>query len=144
MNSELSRRTFVQTIAGTPALLGAACASLGNGTGADQALEPTLLQALAEAVLPAELGPDGVAAAATAFREWVDQYDPTAELNHGYGTSDLVRLPPDPAPAWAAQLARLDHEARTESGRPFAGLTVDQRRRLVDRLLGERRPADRQ
>ena len=140
MNGELSRRTFVQTLAGTPALLGAACSSLGDGTG--PALEPTLLLALAEAVLPAELGTDGMAAAATAFREWVDRYDPTAELNHGYGTSDLAWLPPDPAPAWAAQLATLDREARGESGTPFAGLAVDRRRRLLGRLLdGDRTEA---
>jgi hypothetical protein len=64
---------------------------------------------------------------------------------HGYGYSDIRYLPPDPAPAWRAQLAALDVLARKSKQMPFARLSVDDRRELLGIALkghgGERIPA---
>src|SRR4051812_90849 len=46
----------------------------------------SLLEALGDAVLPAELGPYGTTRAANEFQQWMDGYRPGAEANHGYGT----------------------------------------------------------
>lgn len=102
------------------------------------------LAALGEAVLPESLGAAGRAAAVTAFVAWVNGYDPVAEEMHGYGYSDIRYLPPDPAPAWQAQLEGLDLLAQKKRRKPFAQLDIAARRELVtpalDAVPGERLP----
>lgn len=95
---------------------------------------PTL-DALAEVVLPGELGTTGRTRAVDAFVQWVDGYAPVAEEMHGYGYADVRYLPPDPAPAWKAQLEGLDLLARRARRAPFAALAVDARRALVTDAL---------
>ena len=53
----------------------------------------TILDALGDAVLPAELGADGVSRAVVEFQRWMDGYRPGAEANHGYGTGKIEHLP---------------------------------------------------
>jgi hypothetical protein len=97
-----------------------------------------LLTALGDAVLPAELGEQGVTRAVADFQRWMDGYRPGAEANHGYGTGKLEQLPPDPRPQWRAQLAALDTEAR-RTGQSFSALPRDRRQALVrTALAGER------
>jgi hypothetical protein len=133
----LSRRTFVQSVATTVPLLGAACSSLDSAGAAagGAALDRATLGAMAESVLPSELQPDGIDQTVAAFLAWLESYDPVAEADHGYGTGELAYLPADPAPAWAAQLAALDLEARKRTGRAFAELPADARRDLLERHL---------
>src|SRR5215208_2278372 len=66
------------------------------------------LRALAEAILPSELGERGVTRVARDFQRWVDGYRAGAELVHGYGTSALRFARPSPRARWAHQLERLD------------------------------------
>lgn len=91
----------------------------------------TLLDAVGGAVLPAELGAKGLDAAVSAFVAFVDGYDPVAEEMHGYGYADVRYLPPDPAPAWRAQLAGLDLLARRSMRKSFAELPVATRQGLL-------------
>jgi Gluconate 2-dehydrogenase subunit 3 len=91
----------------------------------------TVLDAVGETVLPGELGEKGRDAAIGQFIAWADGYDPVAEEMHGYGYSDIRYLPPDPAPAWRAQLAALDLLARKSRQKPFARLSIDMRRELL-------------
>ncbi len=91
----------------------------------------TLLDAVAEAVLPAELGAKGRDVATGQFVQWVDGYEPVAEEMHGYGYSDIRYLPADPAPAWRAQLAALDVLAKKSMRSSFVKLPVSARRELL-------------
>jgi Gluconate 2-dehydrogenase subunit 3 len=105
----------------------------------------TVLDAVGEAVLPSELGEKGRDVAIGQFIAWADAYDPVAEEMHGYGYSDIRYLPPDPAPAWRAQLAALDVLARRARQKPFARLAPDARRELLGIAIkgegGERLPS---
>src|SRR4051812_11612885 len=80
------RRAFVARVAGIMAawpLLGRRVSLATIPRGAPNA---SLLDALGDAVLPAELGPNGTTRAVNAFQQWMDAYRPGAEANHGYGT----------------------------------------------------------
>jgi len=91
-----------------------------------------------DAVLPAELGPQGITRAVAEFQRWMDAYQPGAEANHGYGTGRVERLPADPRPQWLSQLAALDADAR-RTGQSFSALARDRRQALIRAALaGER------
>jgi hypothetical protein len=153
------RRAFLKT-AGTlaaGAAAGAACDRPSDAQGAppaagppnpgarDVAFDRATLDALGEVVLPGELGAEGRRAAVASFVAWADGYDPVAEEMHGYGYAEIRYLPPDPAPAWRAQLEGLDLLARRSRGRAFAALPLADRRALVEAALrdarGDRLPA---
>lgn len=107
-------------------------------------LDRAVLDAVGEAVLPAELEATGRNAAVTAFVEWADAYEPVAEEMHGYGYADIRYLPPDPVPAWRAQLEALDLLAQKTKRKAFAALPIAERRALLDTVIrgapGERLP----
>ncbi len=141
-----TRRTFLAQSAA--AALAAACspgAPASDPSSSERGLDPVTLDALARAVLPSELGEDGMARVSGEFRSWLADYRPVTEQNHGYGTSEIRYGPPDPAPNWQAQLEALDLEARQRFDQPFSGMAVDERRELVRvhlrRFPGERMPS---
>ena len=109
------------------------------------ALDERMLGALAAVVLPAELGPDGRTRAVAEFREWLAGYEPAAEEMHGYGDAEIIYLPADPGPGWAAQLAALELVARKKHKRGFAELGEAERAAVVRsqlaRFRGDRMPA---
>ncbi len=103
------------------------------------ASDPATLDALGEAVLPAQLGRKGIARAVGEFREWGTGYHVGAELLHGYGTSRLRFTGPTPVTRWTSQLDALDAAAQLNHGRPFKALQVSERADLVrEALKGER------
>ena len=97
--------------------------------------DPELLRSLAEVVLPSELGEQGREGAMRSFERWLEAYEPAFELNHGYGTHEIVYGPADPAPGWRAQLEAMDLEARRRTDSGFSDLPVEERRELVARQL---------
>jgi hypothetical protein len=128
--SFLSRRAFLGTLAA--AVPAAALVRRAHAAAIhDLVTSPRTLQALGEAVLPAELGHTGTVAAVTDFQHWIAGYREGAELLHGYGTSRLERAGPTPATKWAAQLDALEEAARKEGARSFAALALDRRREIV-------------
>lgn len=137
--SELSRRGFVKGVAAALPVF-----AVPTRADAQTPLDAALLQAVAEVVLPTELGADGIPRAARAFQEWLDAYEPVAERAHGYGTAELGYLPPDPAPGWSAQLQALDLEAQRRHGSGFTAIDVAARRSMLLRHMsserGERLP----
>jgi hypothetical protein len=137
---EMNRRSFLHSL-GTlaPGAALAGCAGTDAAETPAETLEPALLRGLAEAVLPSELGEAGIDRVVAGFRGWLAEFEPVAELNHGYGTGELAYTAADPAPGWGAQLRALDLRARREAGRGFAELGVGERRELVRRQL----PRDR-
>jgi len=125
-----------QRQAGQPA------ASSGRAPAPGAMLDPVLLLALGEAVLPESLGPAGQRQAVEAFTRWVTQYAPVAEEMHGYGYAELTYTPEHPAPGWQSQLTALDALARRTRRRPFAQLAVAVRRAVLETPLArERGPA---
>ena len=93
--------------------------------------DPATLDALAETVLPSELGSAGIEAAAAAFLDWGANYHEGAELVHGYGTSRLTFSGPTPLTRWTAHLDELDSAARGKFQRSFRDLNAGQREGLV-------------
>ena len=132
----LTRRLFLKTLA--PAVPAAALpgAAWAGRAPAQDPLDPALLRALAEVVLPSELGATGVNDVVHAFRAWAAGYRPVAELDHGYGAAELRYSGPDPVPGWGAQLRALELEARQRYGRGFAELEAAVRQEMVRGQLG--------
>jgi hypothetical protein len=106
-----------------------------DGRARDVGFDAATLTALGEVVLPGELGAAGRARAVDDFVGWINGYEPVAEEMHGYGYAEVRYLPPDPAPAWRAQLEGLDLLARRSRGRPFAELPPESRRAMVEAAL---------
>ena len=75
-----------------------ATAKAGQETRAlNLSLDLPLLHAFAEAVLPAEIGADGVRDALRDFVTWMNGFEPVAELPHPYLSSVEVQYgPPHP------------------------------------------------
>lgn len=150
------RRDFLKQAALTAAGIGApgslapallASHAPGQGTGASpqtgapaqapaRALDPALLRALGDAILPESLGDVGRTDAIAAFAAWLARYTPVAEEMHGYGDAEITYTPSDPAPGWNAQLAGLDLLARRKHRRGFARLGVPLRRAVVSTQIG--------
>ena len=130
----LSRRTFLGWLAAT--LPAAAFVRSAHASAVDHlAADPRTLRALADTVLPAELGRAGIDAQVADFQKWIAGYREGAELLHGYGTSVLERARPTPATRWMQQLDQLDTAAHTQHGRAFADASLAQRRALVEAAL---------
>lgn len=93
------------------------------------------LRAVAEAVLPAELGDDGRERAVAAFERWCEGLEPVAELSHPYLVPETRYSGPDPRPGWAAELEGLDKECMSRHGVSLAGLDTAGRRKLLEQPL---------
>ena len=131
-----SRRKFLKTsgavVAAVAAPAGAAAEAAQEGQSLSLSLDLPLLHAFAEAVLPAEIGADGVRDVLRDFVTWMNGFEPVAELPHPYLSSVEVQYgPPHPAPRWASQLQALDLLATKQHGSGLADLPVDKRRELV-------------
>jgi hypothetical protein len=131
-----SRRKFLKSsgavVAAVAAPAGAVTAAAQESSSLSPSLDLPLLGAFAEAVLPAEIGTDGVKDALRRFVTWLEGFEPVAELPHPYLSSVEVQYgPPHPAPRWASQLQALDLLATKEHGAAFAALPVEKRRDLI-------------
>lgn len=136
------RRTFLKTTgaAVSGAAVGACTPqspSADAEASGDRILDEALLRAVAEVVLPAELGTTGHEQVVLAFQGWARSYQPVAELNHGYGTSEIRYGPPDVVPAWQAQLRALDLEATKRHAAGFASLEASLRDQILRRQVDD-------
>ncbi|MFQ5744010.1 MAG: hypothetical protein ACE5HV_10530 [Acidobacteriota bacterium] len=145
--SDKDRRTFIKRAValasalglsscapGTDSAKGGSAAQVGSVT-----LDAAMLGALGRALLPvADLGGDGVERVVTGFQQWLDNFHPVAELNHGYLNRGLAQIrygPPHPGPRWASQLEALELEARQRHGVSFVELSLPQQRSLIGRQI---------
>lgn len=136
------RRSFLKRSAtALSALALTRCAPDATGTAADQAdaraLPGDTLRAVAEVVLPGELDADERERTVRDFEAWLAGFRPVVEQNHGYGTSEISYGPPDPAPAWAAQLEALELEARRRHDTLFPELPAASREALIRSALDD-------
>ncbi|MDE2659590.1 MAG: twin-arginine translocation signal domain-containing protein [Acidobacteriota bacterium] len=140
-----SRRKFLKTSGAVVAAVAAPAGAAKAGQESQSlslSLDLPLLHAFAEAVLPAEIGADGVRDALRDFVTWMNGFEPVAELPHPYLSSVEVQYgPPHPAPRWASQLQALDLLATRQHGSGLADLPVEKRRELIAADL-ERHDAD--
>lgn len=90
-----------------------------------------MLHEVAPTVLPASIGADRIKGTVEGFVAWTRGYRENVALAHGYGHPRLQKTPASPVPAYVAQLAALDAEARRAGGR-WSALDVDTRRALLD------------
>ena len=96
------------------------------------------LRALAEAVLPSQLGARGAERVVREFERWLAEYPEGAELVHGYGTSVLRFARPSPRARWAEQLEQLERRAAARRSQ-FAKLPLAARQEIVrDTLKSEK------
>lgn len=133
-----SRRRFLQSAAllSGAALPGAAPAN-AQGAGSLDDTATMVLRAVALHVLPVEtLGRETAADLVSKFSRWSDGFEPVAELDHPYLSSDEVRYgPPDPRPLWRAQLEALERESRQRYGVGFVECEGADRDLLLRRHL---------
>lgn len=77
------------------------------------------------------------------FGAWADGFEPVAELDHRYLSTDEIPYgPPDPRPLWRAQLAALDTEAQKRHLVPFADLDEDAQKRMLTRAIERSTPRE--
>lgn len=89
------------------------------------------MRALADAVLPQELGEAGRLRALSQFMAWTRDYRGDADGDHGYGDVRVRRLPPSPALKYPAQLDDLDRRI----GGAFVAAPLAERQRVVTEAI---------
>jgi hypothetical protein len=106
------------------------------------ATDESHIRAVADVVLPSEIGAEGRARVVTGFLGWLRDYRAGADMDHGYGFTRLRRTPPSPAAKYSAQLASLEQRAGAHG---FGSLSVDARRVILEEAIAaakiERLPA---
>jgi hypothetical protein len=106
-------------------------------------LDAAMLEAVAEAVLPTELGAQGRTRVVGDFLRWVRDYREGAETDHGYGFTRIRSTGASPARKYSEQLAALHRAAAaakpSPGGNAFVALDVDARRVAIAAALGEAR-----
>ena len=106
--------------------------------------EVDTLRAIADVVLPAEIGSDARRKAVTTFVAWFANYRQGADMGHGYGASTLrAASGPSPFGRYAAQFTALDASARARGGQTFRALPAVDRRAIVEQLLNDPQPVNR-
>ena len=133
----ISRRAFLTWAAGAIPVAAIARRAHAHAIAAlsTERAPATTLHALAEVVLPSELGRAGQTREVDSFRRWMIEYREHAELTHGYGTSRIRYSGPTPATRWTSQLDVLDAAAQKQFGSAFAALPIAQRGELVRAAL---------
>ena len=96
-----------------------------------------VLEALAPLVLPASsMTTETLARTLQRFAAWADDFEPVAELDHRYLSTDEIPYgPPDPRPLWRAQLEALETEAQKRHLQSFTALTVELQREMTSRAI---------
>ena len=136
----LSRRSFVAALSAAVPVVAFVRRAHALSVEAIITGAPALaLRALADVVLPSELGPESTGQVVRDFQRWIDAYRQGVELTHGYGTSRLRFSGPTPATRWAGQLDALDAESRRRHAKPFAEVTTERREAILREVLREDR-----
>lgn len=137
------RRLFIKQSASLFSALAVtrcAPADAGVAEGASRDLKTDTLRAIAQTVLPSELGAAGQTRVVEDFQRWLAEYEPVPELTHPYGSAEIRYGPPDPAPRWRSQLEALDLESGKRFGTSFAEVPREEREGLVRREVAAEGP----
>lgn len=134
---DINRRGFVGSVAASVPIAAASRHLLRSGKSAP--LDDALIGALGHSLLPTELGSDNIDRVVDEFQQWLEQYSTDAELNHGYGTSEIDYTPGDPTSRWQDQLDGLNAEAQRRFGASFVDLDADVRRGIIRQQIADDR-----
>ncbi|MFB3069694.1 MAG: hypothetical protein ACE1ZF_03275 [Gemmatimonadales bacterium] len=134
---DINRRGFVGSVAASVPIAAASRHLLRSGKSAP--LDDALMGALGHSLLPTELGSDNIDRVVDEFQQWLEQYGAGAELNHGYGTSEIDYTPGDPTSRWQDQLDGLNAEAQRRFGASFVDLDADVRRGIIRQQIADDR-----
>jgi hypothetical protein len=94
------------------------------------------LNAIADIVLPSELGAAGRQKVVAAFVEWIAGYKEGADRGYGYGASTIAApTGPSPAQRYPEQFAALDAAAREKGAASFPALAAEARRSVIEAAL---------
>lgn len=121
---KISRRDALKTMAAAPLI--------SRPAAGQPDLNPAMLAALAEAVLPAE---SDRTAAVAAFVSWIDNYKEGADTDHGYGNTRVRATGPSPGRNYPAQILDMEARARLADAASFATASVAQRRTIVEAAI---------
>ena len=136
MRRRVSRRSAMKAIGTTVAAIGVSPQTAAqSNTPSISTDDVATLNAIADVVLPRELGADGRRSTVTAFVRWIRGYKGGAETDHGYGVTRIRRTAASPALGYSAQLTALQSSA----GGAFQTIAVDDRRPLVEAALASAR-----
>jgi hypothetical protein len=138
------RRTVLKSLAAAFAARPAATLAQATAATTFSPTEMETLHAIAEVVLPAEIGADARRKAVTTFVAWFANYRQGADMGHGYGASTL-RAPSGPSQfsRYASQFTALDATARSRGGQTFRALPASDRRAIAEQLLNDPQPVNR-
>jgi hypothetical protein len=97
-------------------------------------LNPAVLAAIAEVVIPSEADRK---AAVSAFTAWFANYKEGADTDHGYGNTRVRSTGPSPARNYQAQTAALETAAKAKGAAGFAAASLDHRRASVHAAIAD-------
>ena len=140
----MKRRTLLKSLAAAFAARPVAALSQAGAATSFSPTEIETLNAIAEVVLPAEIGADAQRRAVTAFASWFANYRPGSDMGHGYGASTLrAASGPSPFSRYAAQFATLDASAKERGASSLRALAAPDRRIVIEKFLNEPQPVNR-
>jgi len=142
----MRRRTLLRWIASLGSAIRFSGLSAWAQTAGFPAAQGETLAALAAVVLPSELGPERIRDIAQRFEQWVREYRPGAEMDHGYGFTRLRTKPPSPVPVYLRQLENLkpvllNGDTALNGGAALNG-DATSRRQAVEAALEEAKVTD--
>jgi hypothetical protein len=132
----MTRRELIRWMLSVTAALPVGRIALRAQSNAFSAADLTTLEALADSVLPGELGRAGSKAITQAFIKWLAEYRSGADMGHGYGVLRARVTPTISVETYRTQLGALDQRARRGGG-SFQSLSVPARQALVQQALDE-------
>ena len=140
----MKRRTLLQLLLSLAAALPARVRLFAQ-TPPLTADDEARIRAIADVVLPGEIGAEGRTTATAGFFTWLRDYRAGADTDHGYGFTRLRRTPPSPAAKYPAQLDALDaaRPRRRAQLRGAHGERAPRPRRSSDRRREDRTPSRR-
>jgi hypothetical protein len=106
----MKRRTLLQLLLGLIAALPAKVRLFAQPASLNP-VDETRLRALANVVLPSELGAEGRARVVGQFLAWLRDYRAGVDTDHGYGFPRLRRTAQSPIAKYSEQLAALESAA---------------------------------
>jgi gluconate 2-dehydrogenase subunit 3-like protein len=125
--TRVSRRGAIKT-------LGAAVAAVPVLRVPHDDLDPAILSAIAEVVLPSEADR---AAAVASFTDWISNYTEGADTDHGYGNTRIRATGPSPGRSYPAQIEKLEAAARAQGASSFAAAPPGVRRAIVEAAIAD-------
>jgi len=139
----MKRRTLLKSLAG--AVVARPVAALAQTPPSSfTSSQIATLNALAEVVLPSEIGVAARERVVKSFVSWFANYKAGADMGHGYGASTVRQTSgPSPIVRYPEQFDGLDAAAKAQGAASFRALPASARVVIVEQFLNEPGPVNR-